>query len=102
MSTLGKLGQFFTKVGKVAPGLMAMHPALAPIAGPVAAAIYEAEAIKGATGEQKLAHVVAVAVESAKAVNAGAKKKILDPVEVKQAAAAVVSATVNVANVLRD
>lgn len=101
MSKLGKLGSFFKKVGKVAPAILAMHPALAPIAGPVAAAIYEAEAIKG-SGDQKLAHVVGVAVESAKAVNAAAKRKVLDVGEVRAAATAVVSATVNVANVLKD
>lgn len=101
MSKLGKLGSFFRKVGQVAPAILALNPKLAPLAGPITAAIQEAEAIKG-SGPEKLAHVVAVAEQSARAVNVAAKKKVVDVAEVKQAAGAVVSAIVAVANVAKD
>ena len=101
MSKLGKLGSFFKRVGRVAPAMLALHPTLAPIAVPIAAAIQEAEAIKG-SGPEKIAHVVGVATEAAKAVNAAARRKVLDPTEVKVATEAVVSAVISVVNVAKD
>lgn len=97
MSKLGKLGHFFHNVGKFAPVILALTP-LAPIAAPVAAAIQEAEAIHGATGPDKLAHVIAVAKESAVVANMAAGKQVVDPAEVEGAAAQVISAVVAVAN----
>lgn len=97
MSKLGKLGNFFKQVGRIAPVILAFTP-LAPIAEPVAAAIQEAEAIHGAaTGPEKLAHVVAVAVDAAQVANTAAGKVVVDPAAIQDSAqhaiAAVISAT---------
>jgi hypothetical protein len=97
MSKLGKLGHFFKQVGHIAPIILAFTP-LAPIAAPVAAAIQEAEAIHGAgAGADKLAHVVAVAVDAAEVANTVAGKVVLDPALIAESAqhaiAAVISAT---------
>lgn len=97
MSKLGKLGSFFKKVGKVAPIIMAFTP-LAPFAPIVTAAIQEAEAIKGATGPEKLAHVVNIVEQAATAAQAAGKS--VNPDEVKAAATTVVSGIVQTVNAL--
>ena len=98
MSRLGALGHFFQQVGKFAPLILAVTP-LAPIAGPVAAAIQEAEAIHGAgNGAAKLQHVIAIAQDAAESANAAAGKVVVDPQAVAASATQVVSAIVSVAN----
>ena len=101
MSKLGRLGHFFVKVGQFAPVILALTP-LAPISGIVGAAIQEAEALKGATGEQKLAHVMAIAVDAAKAANSQAGKVVVDPAKVQNAVAEAVSAVITVTNLVKE
>lgn len=102
MSKLGKLGHFFRNVGKFAPVILALTP-LAPIAGPVQAAIAEAEAIHGdGAGAAKLAHVVAIAKDAADAANAQAGHEVIDPSTVEATATQVVSTVVNVVNLAKD
>ena len=98
MSKLSKLGHFFQRVGKIAPAILVFTP-LAPIAGPITAAIQEAEAIHGAsTGAEKLAHVVAVAKEAAKVANAAAGHTVVNEVGIEAAAAHAIGAVVSAAN----
>lgn len=98
MSKLGKLGKFFHSVGKFAPIVLALTP-LAPIAGPVAAAIAEAEAIHGdGAGPAKFAHVVAIAKDAALVANAAAGKEVVSPEAVEAAAAQAISTVVAIAN----
>ncbi len=99
MSKLGSVGHFFLKLGKIAPAILALSP-LAPIAGPVALAIAEAEAIHGAhTGPEKLAHVIQTAVDAAKVANVAAGHQVVDPAKVASAATATIGAIIAVANV---
>lgn len=94
MSKLGALGHFFVNIGKFAPLILAITP-LAPIAPAVAAAIQEAEAIQGATGPEKRAHVINVATAAATvAQQSGAK---VDPAAVQAAAGQTIDAIVAVA-----
>lgn len=97
MSKLGKLGSFFKKVGKVAPIILAFTP-LAPFAPIVTAAIQEAEAIQGATGPQKLEHVVNIVGHAAEIAQQAGKS--VNPAEVKAAATTVVSGIVQTVNAL--
>lgn len=97
MSKLSALGHFFQHVAKVAPAILLLTP-LAPIAGIVVAGIQEAEAIKGASSAEKLAHVQAIAVDAAHAANAQAGHQVIDPVAVETEAATVISAVVQAAN----
>lgn len=98
MSKLGALGHFFLSVGKVAPMILAMNPATAPIAGVITAAIQSAQAIHGsATGAAKLAHVVEIAQDAATAVNIKAGKTVIDPAQIEvatsNAVAVIIAAT---------
>ena len=97
MSKLSKLGHFFQKVGAIAPVVLMFTP-LAPIAGPITAAIMEAESIGSAKGEDKLAHVVAVAKDAADVANAAAGKQVVDPAAIDSAAGQIVSGIVTAAN----
>lgn len=73
---------------------------LAPIAGPVAAAIAEAEAMHGKSGAEKLAHVVDIATDAAIAAQALGTQ--IDPDQVRQIAAVAISAAVDATNVVHD
>jgi hypothetical protein len=98
--SLGKLGSFFKSLAQIGPFLLRFTP-LAPIADEVMAAIQEAEAIFGpGTGAEKLAHVVAAAVEAAKIANEAAGRVVVDPAQVGAVATAVVSAIITVLNAL--
>lgn len=96
-SKLGKIGGFFKRVGKVAPLILAFTP-LAPLTPIVMAAIQEAEAIPGATGPQKLAHVVNIVGSAAEIAQAGGKN--VNPADVKAAASTVISGIVQTVNAL--
>lgn len=102
MSKLGKLGSFFKKLGKFAPLILAATP-LAPIAPMVVAAIAEAEAIKGAgTGAEKAAHVKAIVIEVANAINAQKGTVVVDPAEVEAVADNAISTIISVVNLTLD
>ena len=93
MSKLGKLGGFLKFVGHVAPAILGQTK-LAPIAPWITAAVQEAETLPGATGAQKLDHVVTVAQDAAEAVNAGAGQVLLDPAQLRGAVEAQVAAII--------
>lgn len=82
--------------------LAAVNPALAPLAGIITQGIGEAEQIPGATGADKLAHVVNLSVLSAQGVNAGAGRVIVDPTLVQSSAASAISTAVDIANLLHN
>lgn len=82
-------------------GLAALQASpLAPIAMPVAIAISEAEAISGATGQQKLAHVLAIA--TAAASTAQAEGVNIDPTLIASTAAKAISTAVDVTNIVHQ
>jgi hypothetical protein len=80
-------------------GLAALQASpLAPIAVPVAAAIAEAEAIKGATGAQKLDHSLAIAVKAAEtAKDLGVH---IEPSDVQTLGASAISTAVQATNLV--
>lgn len=90
------LKHFLMALAVVAPKVLAVTP-LAPIARPVQKAIAEAEAMKGASGQEKLAHVVEVAGDAADA--AAAAGVHVDPNAVRAAAAHAVSTAVDLTKV---
>lgn len=80
----------------IAPKVLLLTP-LAPIAPAVQEAIAEAEAMKGASGDQKLAHVVKIAVDSAEVAQASGVH--IDPQAVEHAAEKAVSTAVDITNI---
>lgn len=80
----------------VAPKVLLLTP-LAPIAPAVQAAIAEAEAIPGASGHDKLAHVVQIASNAAQIAKASGVN--IDPDAVEQAAEKAVSTAVDITNI---
>lgn len=74
---------------------------IAPIVPAVVNGIIEAEQIKGASGPDKKAHVIALVGDSVEAVNA-AKPNSLDPATTKDTAGYVIDATVGVTNIVKQ
>lgn len=88
-------------VQQFAPMVLAFTP-LAPIAPMVAAGIQAAENMQGATSEQKLASVVAIARDGIAATNAQAGKVVLDPAMSDAVIQNIVSTAVNVTNLVHS
>lgn len=88
---------FLIRISKIAPALLALTP-LAPIADDIMAAIQEAEAINGASGPEKLAHVVNIAVDAAKAINTSAGKILIPLDRVVSIATLIVSLIITATN----
>ena len=101
MSKLSKLGHFFQRVGKIAPAILAFTP-LAPIAPLVAAAVQEAEAIKGATGPEKLAHVKAIVTAAVRVANQEAGHQVIGATDLDAAIDHGVGAIISAVNAVRD
>lgn len=83
------------------PMALAFTP-LAPIAPIVIAAIAEAEAMQGATGPEKLAHVVNIATDAASATNLQTGKPVIDPALMAKTASEAISTTVDVVKMVND
>lgn len=80
--------------------LTAVKPELAPIAGNVTAAIQEAEAMKGASGADKLQHVINIGHAAADAVNIATGKEAIHIPTLDNALQDGVSTVVSVANLV--
>lgn len=99
---MGKLGKFLDLIRVILPAILSVaNPALAPLSGVIIHGIDEAEQMKGATGAQKLAHVVNLSTLSAEGINTAAGKVIVDPTMVAQAAGSAISTAVDVANIIQ-
>lgn len=86
-------------LAEVGPKVLLFTP-LAPIAGTVIAAIGEAEAMPGASGKDKLAHVVNIATDAAAVANGAAGQVVVDPAAVQAAAVSAISTAVQVSNMV--
>lgn len=75
---------------------------LAPIAMPVALAIAEAQKIEGASGADKLAHVTAIAISAAQALNVEAGHQVIDPGVVVTTAQSAISTAVGAIKIVHD
>jgi hypothetical protein len=80
---------------QVGPGVLKFTP-LAPIAPQVIAAIGETQGMPGATGPEKLAHVVNIATQAAQAANAEAGRVVIDPGAMQTTAETAISTVVQV------
>lgn len=85
---------------QIGPVVLAFTP-LAPISGAVVAGIQLAEALKGASGDQKKAIVQQIAVTAAQGANAQAGKTVLDPALVQATSGAVIDAVVTSVNLVK-
>ncbi len=86
-------------LAEVGPKVLMFTP-LAPITGVVVAAIGEAEAMQGATGAAKLAHVVNIATDAAQATNLQAGHVVIDPAVLQATAVQAISTAVSVSNLV--
>jgi hypothetical protein len=75
-----------------------LNPKLAPLAGSIASGIAEAEEIPGASGKDKLQHVLNIVDDTAAGVNSTAGKQILDPNVLHAAATEAINTTVEIIN----
>jgi hypothetical protein len=98
---MSRFRSFLIRISKLAPVLLALTP-LAPIADEVTAAIQEAEAIRGASGPEKLQHVVNIAVEAAKAANEVAGRVLIPLDRVVALATMIVSMIILATNTTED
>jgi hypothetical protein len=72
------------------------------IAGPIVQGIIDARGLPGASGPDKLQHVVNIAVDAATAVNLQAGRTVLDPALVAQEAGGVVSNVYDAIKLVHD
>jgi hypothetical protein len=87
-------------LSSVGPLVLAQTP-LAPIAPAVITAIGEAASLPGATGPEKLAHVVNIATNAAQAVNAQAGRVVIDPTVLQSTAESAISTVVQVTKMVQ-
>lgn len=98
---MSKWGTFLKIARTVGPVVLQFTP-LAPIAGAVSAAIGEAQQIEGASGQEKLAHVTAIAIQAAHAANEQAGHMMIDPSVVAATAATAISTAVGAIKIVHD
>lgn len=91
------IGKWLRIAGQFAPQILLLTP-LAPIAGQVSVAIQEAEKIPGASGQEKLDHVVKIAQQAASANNAVDTNVQIDPAMIPTATADAVKTVVDTVN----
>lgn len=84
---------------QVGPIVLAFTP-LAPIAPAVIAGIAAAEALPGATGEQKKVIVQQIVTAGAAAANAQAGRVVIDPADAAAAAHTAIDTIVTVTNIV--
>ena len=77
-----------------------VNPALGLAAPLILHGITEAEQMKGASGQQKLAHAVNIVNTGVAATNQAAGKQIIDPVVVNQTANDAISTAVDITNLV--
>jgi len=95
------LPKWFFLVDTFAPLILALTP-LAPIASAVAKGIQEAEALIGATSEQKLAHAVNIARAGIEALNAQLGRVVVDPAIGTSLVSKCISVIVTVTNLVHQ
>ena len=94
---------WFEAIKMLVPLIISLvNPKLAPLASSITAGINEAESIPGASGTDKLTHVVNIATASANAINQATGKTIVNPTDITADAGAVISAAVDIAKTVKD
>ncbi len=88
-------------LAEVGPKVLMFTP-LAPITGVVVAAIGEAQAMEGASGAVKLAHVVNIATDAATATNLQAGHVVIDPAVLQATAVQAINTAVSVTKMVHD
>jgi len=87
-------------VAELTPAVLALIPGAAPLAPIVATAIQTAEALPGATGDQKRAHAQALVADGVAATNLVAGKTVIDPTLAADVASSTISTIVGVTNLV--
>ena len=96
-----KMGSFLSILKMVLPMVVTtINPKLTPIVGEIQDGMIEAEAIKNASGKDKLAHVQNLAKDAADSVNTAKGQVIINPDEVHSAVDDVASTTIAITNML--
>ena len=80
--------------------LVEINPHLAQVSDSIIHGISEAQAMSGATNEQKLNHAVNITNDAVKAINASTGIQRIDPVVVNEAAGHAISTIVDVAKLI--
>jgi len=92
--------KWFGLVKMLAPMILStVNPRLAPIADKITYGIEEAEAIKGASGADKLKHVQNIALDAANSINAATGKETVDKASLNEAVQEGVDTVIAVLNV---
>lgn len=98
---MSKVSKILSLIGLFAPQILRLTP-LAPVADAVAEAMQEAQGVEGASNQQKLDHVVNIAVEAARGINAEAKQTVIDPAMVQATAGSIISSVKQTVNLIHD
>lgn len=86
----------------LAPIILAkINPHLGQVSDSIVHGITEASQIKGATGEQKLAHAVNITNDAVASINAATGKELINPTIVNDAAGHAISTIVDVAKLIQ-
>ncbi len=80
--------------------LSKINPHLGQVSDSIVTGISEASLIKGATGEQKLAHAVNITNAAVAAINAGTGKELINPTIINEAAGHAISTIVDVTKLI--
>src|SRR5260370_3811416 len=75
-----------------------INPKLAPLASAIGSGIVEAESIPGASGADKLKHVLNITDQAAAGVNNAIGKQVVDPIGLHEAATEAIDTTVAILN----
>lgn len=95
------LPKWFSILEQLGPIALAFTP-LAPIAPLVIAGIRTAEAIPGATGDQKKQLVQQIVAIGAQGANAQAGKSVIDPQAAADSTGSIIDAIVGVTNIVHN
>lgn len=98
---MSKASKILSLIALFAPQILRLT-SLAPVADAVAEGMQEAQGFEGATNQQKLDHVVNIAVEAARGINAEAKQTVIDPAMVQAVAGSIISTTKQTVNLIHD
>jgi len=97
-------GKFIALVNLLGPAVLLNVKGgekIAPLVAVITSAIGEAQAIKGATGAEKKAHVLAIAAAAVTVANSSAKGVVLDPEEVQAVAGDGIDAVVGTIHIVQ-
>lgn len=93
----------FAEIAKIVAPIVIpiVSPRLAPLGTIIGHSVAEAESVPGASGEDKLNHVKAIATDAANAVNVAANKEVINQQDFDTALEHGINTTVAVVNLIK-